>query len=145
MQNHYIRRLNELDFLAIAGLDAICFPESPWRADDFSSLTDVGGFGFVIGHAGIHMGFIFAQKTDKEVEILRIATIPAFRRHGYADKLILEVLKDLEKNTKVFLEVRAGNEHANKLYKKHGFEKIGHREKYYKDPVEDAHVFSKKK
>jgi ribosomal-protein-alanine N-acetyltransferase len=36
------------------------------------------------------------------------------------------------------LEVRAGNEAAQTLYRKFGFEVVGHRPRYYQDNHEDA-------
>ena len=144
MQNPYIRKINENDFLSICGLDAICFPHSPWQSDDFSALIDVGGFGFIVGHAGFPIGFIFAQTVENETEILRIATLPAFRRHGYADALLLALEKSFKKDHTIFLEVRQKNIHAHQLYIKHGFEKTGERKDYYSDPVDHAHLYSKK-
>ena len=40
------------------------------------------------------------------------------------------------------LEVRAGNEVAQQLYRRCGFEVIGRRRRYYKSPVEDALLMS---
>jgi ribosomal-protein-alanine N-acetyltransferase len=36
------------------------------------------------------------------------------------------------------LEVRAGNVAAQSLYRRFGFEVVGRRRQYYRDPVEDA-------
>ena len=36
------------------------------------------------------------------------------------------------------LEVREGNENAIMLYKKFGFETVGNRKNYYKNPTENA-------
>jgi ribosomal-protein-alanine N-acetyltransferase len=43
---------------------------------------------------------------------------------------------------RVYLEVRASNEPAIALYKRHGFTECGHRVRYYRDPVEDAILLS---
>ena len=42
--------------------------------------------------------------------------------------------------TKVFLEVRASNEAALRLYTRHGFADVGVRRGYYEQPKEDARV-----
>lgn len=145
MLKQFIRRITPNDFMAIVGLDAICFPEGPWRVEDFSSLSDVGGFGFIIEREGLPIGFLFAQKIIDEIEILRIAVLPTFRRHGYADALIMALEKTANPEDKIFLEVRQSNEHARMLYIKHGFEQISERENYYANPKENAHIYRKRR
>ncbi|MBN2675780.1 MAG: GNAT family N-acetyltransferase [Alphaproteobacteria bacterium] len=144
MQNPFLKKIHLDDLMILSGLDAVCFPQNPWKTEDFTSLTNVGGFGFVVGHDGFPIGFIFAQTVGDETEILRIATLPAFRRHGYADALLLALEKSVSKNHKIFLEVRAKNISAHNLYLKHGFEKIHERENYYQKPDDHAHVYVKK-
>jgi len=43
----------------------------------------------------------------------------------------------------VFLEVRASNLAARKLYERVGFIEAGSRPRYYRDPAEDAVVYRK--
>ena len=45
----------------------------------------------------------------------------------------------------VLLEVRAGNEAAQNMYKRFGFEEVGRRERYYKDNNEDAILMTLKR
>ncbi len=143
MQNRYVKKILPKDLLAIAGLDAICFPNGSWKVEDFSSMIDVGGFGYLVSNAGISIGFLFAQKINNEIEILRIATLPAFQRSGYADVLIIQLIASIKEKTKLFLEVRESNLHAKKLYEKHGFQEINKRDGYYKNPVESAIILAR--
>ncbi len=143
MLNRYVKKIFPRDLLAIAGLDAICFPNGNWKVEDFASIVDVGGFGYLVSSAGISIGFLFAQKINNEIEILRIATLPAFQRHGYADALIIQLLASIKEKTKLFLEVRESNLNAKKLYEKHGFLEINKRDGYYKNPVESAIVLAR--
>ena len=43
---------------------------------------------------------------------------------------------------RIFLEVRESNSPARNLYSAKGFKEIGIRKKYYRDPVEDAHIMA---
>ena len=58
---------------------------------------------------------------------------------GVADAL-LEAFLGFGREHLAFLtlEVRASNDKAVALYRKHGFEEVGRRRDYYQDPKEDA-------
>lgn len=75
-----------------------------------------------------------------EAHIGTIAVAPAFRRQGYGQLLLAAGLEQLanEGVQQVFLEVRAGNQSAQNLYRKFGFIVDGVRRRYYKDNGEDA-------
>ena len=75
-----------------------------------------------------------------EAEILRIAVDPDKRRRHIGSELLEEMLDygDNEGYISFFLEVRQSNAAARGLYEESGFELIGRRVDYYKDPVEDA-------
>lgn len=85
-------------------------------------------------------GFIVARHVADEIHINNMAIRPAFRRHGIAARLLQDVLDwGREKGAiQAVLEVRAGNSAAQRLYRAGGFEIVGRRRRYYKDPVEDA-------
>ncbi len=91
---------------------------------------------------------IFLHQRDAHedfVEILKIAVSKSFRKIGIAKKLIKEVeLFISNSNTsKIFLEVREGNEAAISLYKELGFKIDGIRKNYYKKYNENALLMSK--
>jgi len=75
-----------------------------------------------------------------EAHIATLATHHEFRRQGIAKQLLVTALKEafIEGAHSALLEVRAGNEPAQALYRKFGFEVVGRRERYYKDNNEDA-------
>ena len=85
-------------------------------------------------------GFIAARTVLDEAEVYNVAVSPAFRRRGVASGLLrslTELLRD-RNVTRVYLEVRARNEGAVKLYEKHGFMPAGLRKGYYEMPADDA-------
>lgn len=89
----------------------------------------------IVGYCGLY----FAAD---EGEITNVAVDPMWRKRGMADRILQSVLTDArEKNlSQIFLEVRASNTPAQKLYEKHGFEPQGIRKNFYREPKEDAIV-----
>lgn len=85
-------------------------------------------------------GFIVARHLADEIHINNVAIRPAFRRHGIAARLLQDVLSwgRGKGAIQAVLEVRAGNSSAQRLYRACGFEIVGRRRRYYKEPVEDA-------
>lgn len=68
-----------------------------------------------------------------EVEILNLAVATRCHRRGVATALLGAAGGRIQ-----FLDVRASNQPALAFYRRHGFQKCGHRRKYYSRPVEDA-------
>lgn len=91
---------------------------------------------------GIAVSYALGRVVAGEAELLRMGTLPQYRRKGYADKTLGKFLLELQKNSaqSCFLEVRSRNDAAVALYEKHGFSRVGIRKKYYGD--DDALVMS---
>ena len=88
-------------------------------------------------------GFVIARAVGVEWEIENIAIAGPARRHGLGTRLLGEFL-DLAKGRggeAVFLEVRESNHAARSVYEKWAFMESGRRQKYYKDPQEDAILY----
>ena len=101
-----------------------------WAA--YASEGKPGEVGTLVGYAG---GWV----VDGDVQILKVGTDPAWRRHGIARELLAHVAADARNlgAQTVSLEVRAGNEGAQALYKALGLTPVGTRPRYYSDR-EDA-------
>jgi ribosomal-protein-alanine N-acetyltransferase len=85
------------------------------------------------------VGFLVVrQVAQNEREILNLAVNPGERRQGVARKLLETELQRAK--TQWFLEVRASNSRAIKLYESAGFSEAGRRELYYRNPVESGIV-----
>ncbi len=85
-------------------------------------------------------GFIVARLLADELHVNNVAVRPAFRRHRIGSSLLektLQVARGHGANM-AHLEVRAGNEAAQRLYAVCGFRATGRRKAYYRAPVEDA-------
>lgn len=139
----HLRRATVADLAAIMRIERASF-SSPWSELSIrEELTGRPGSlflalelcGEVIGYAG---AWLFAG----EVHICTIAVAPEQRRRGFAELLMVCVLRyaiGLETNY-ALLEYRVSNHPAAGLYAKLGFEFIHIRKRYYQDNNEDAVV-----
>lgn len=76
------------------------------------------------------VAFLDYSKMYEKIEINYIFVIKEYRNQNIAYELIDYMIKN-NNFENITLEVNILNENAIKLYKKHGFEIIGIREKYY--------------
>lgn len=85
-------------------------------------------------------GFIAARLNADELHINNIAVNPAWRNRGLGHTLLDEAMRQGKRLGAKWavLEVRAGNEAAQRLYSAHGFSVLGRRPSYYAAPIEDA-------
>ena len=85
-------------------------------------------------------GFAFSRAVAGEEELLLIAVDPDHRNKGVGSLLLNRIKqRALSENIEaIFLEVRSENP-AEQLYRKHGFEKIGSRAKYYTGSDKSKH------
>lgn len=82
---------------------------------------------------GVDAGFAMARVAANEAELLLLACVPEVRRRGVGGALLRSVVNDAQDRaaTKVYLEVRRGNE-ALSLYRSTGFLQVGERRAYYR-------------
>ena len=90
------------------------------------------------------VGFIIFWLVKDEMHILNLAVTPSFRRRGIARKLVLAAIRHADRKGagRAFLEVRASNAAAQKLYSGLGFTGTSIRRDYYDSPMEDAVVMT---
>ena len=114
---------------------------SPWPVPYL--LADLGRSGatyFLAESADKIIGLLAISTVMDEIEITNIAILPDFQGQGIASRLLTE-LSAFE--GVIFLEVRASNIAAQKLYAKFGFETYHTRKNYYENPREDALLMRK--
>lgn len=92
------------------------------------------------------VGYICLEYLIDHFDLLAIAVLKEYRRKNIASLLLNEFFTTcLELNiSDIFLEVKASNLEAIKLYTKLGFEKISTRKNYYTDTNEDAYIYLKR-
>lgn len=71
----------------------------------------------------------------EDCELLTLAVAPSVRRRGYATSVLLELIDAARAagSKQMFLEVRAHDTGAQRLYAHFGFERLGVRKRYYSD------------
>lgn len=130
---------------AIAQLEQLCFSD-PWSENSVASelqnplslwLTAIEGESVV--------GYIGSQSVMGESDMMNVAVCPEVRRRGIAQSLIEALVQALQEkgNHCLTLEVRASNSAAIALYEKLGFQEVGRRRNYYRNPKEDALILRK--
>ena len=85
--------------------------------------------GLILGH------FLYQDQKSIEYEILHLAVLKKYRGKGVGFLLLSELekqLKTVEKCIKIYLEVRAENKFAIKLYQKLGYKSYNERKNYYR-------------
>jgi ribosomal-protein-alanine N-acetyltransferase len=82
------------------------------------------------------IGFIISRLAADEAEILSVAIDRAWRGRGLSRQLLQLHLGHLAGHgiRTVFLEVEENNLPAVKLYQRSGFQTVGRREQYYREP-----------
>ncbi len=90
------------------------------------------------------IGYICAYTVCRESDILTVAVTPTARRSGAGRALIKALLDALAGSSDaIFLEVRQSNAPARALYTAMGFCEVGIRRGYYRQPREDAVLYTK--
>jgi len=129
----------------VAALEAICFRD-PWSEKSVASeLTNPLSLWLVALDGERVAGYVGSQSVMGESDMMNVAVHPDYRRQGIAEKLCMALVEALKGrgNHSLTLEVRASNEPARKLYEKLGFNQVGLRKNYYRNPREDACILRK--
>lgn len=105
-----------------------------WTADNLAMHLENGGDIWVAIRDTEIVGYILGRRVLDEAEILNVVVAPAHRRQGYGQALIQAFLAYLRAAgaAEVFLDVRADNVAAQKLYQLAGFERIAVRPGFYR-------------
>jgi ribosomal-protein-alanine N-acetyltransferase len=140
--NVLIRKMTAEDVPAVAELDRMSF-SLPWpeRSFVFEVTSNPAARCLVAqDEQGRIVGMLVLWLIVDEAHIATIASHPDFRMRGIGARILTEALRvaRAEGAQRALLEVRAGNEAAQAMYRKFGFEVAGRRPHYYKDNGEDA-------
>ena len=130
---------------AVAALEAVCFSD-PWSEKSIAyELTNPLSLWLVAEVDGVVAGYIGSQTVPPESDVMNVAVHPDYRRQGIARQLVTELIHALtEKGMKsLTLEVRQSNAPAIALYAQLGFQQVGLRPNYYRNPKENALIMRK--
>ena len=134
------------DARALAEAELVCFSD-PWPPQFFvAEILADGRFNRLLVDAGGTMAaYLFCAWQYLDLHVLKVATLPQFRRTGLARRLMalaedhaVEVAGE-----SLTLEVRQSNSDAIAMYLSLEYEQVGVRTAYYQDG-EDAVVMTKR-
>ena len=137
MENHHV--------MQVAALEKQCFSD-PWSENSVASeLNNPLSLWLVAVDDGNVAGYVGSQTVIDETDMMNIAVDERYRRQGVAQMLVDALVERLKKMDSrcLTLEVRISNVPAIALYEKLGFEQVGKRPNYYRNPKEDALILRK--
>jgi len=129
----------------IALLETLCFHD-PWSENSIASELNNSLSLWLVALDGERVvGYVGSQTVLGWTDMMNVAVHPDWRRKGIGEQLIVSLEEALRKreSTCLTLEVRASNEPAKALYQKLGFQEVGRRKNYYRNPKEDALIMRK--
>ena len=137
--------MNSKDAKNTARLEKICF-SSPWSAKALTASAQNGTTFFIAELNGEFAGYVGIDTVLDEGYITNIAVLPQFQKKGVAKALLFHTEKFAKNNGLAFisLEVRPSNAPALSLYESFGFLQEGRRKNFYKNPIEDALILTKR-
>ncbi len=140
-----IRKMTQFDLQPVMVLETEAY-EFPWTEGIMADCLKVGYHCFVYEVNCEVRGYIIYSTVLDEVHLLNICIAPHYQGKAYGFSLLNWLIKySREKGGKtLYLEVRASNHAAIRLYENMGFNELGIRPDYYpaKKGKEDAQLFA---
>lgn len=124
-------------------IEKICFEKDAWSRDMLlSSIRQPSTRIWTVEdiQSSKILAYAVLYLAGDEGDIANIAVLPPYRRTGIGSLLLDTMLQQAKSEgiCSVYLEVRQSNTPAILLYLSKGFEEIGKRKNYYRNPREDA-------
>ncbi len=123
--------------------------EHPWTRGNFVDSLRAGYHARVLLAEGAVLGYYVAMKGVDEVHLLNLTVSPEHQGQGWG-RLMLDALALWARGESaqwLWLEVRASNARAQRIYERQGYRRVGDRKHYYPAALgrrEDAVVMSLK-
>lgn len=132
----------------VVALECLVY-EHPWTRGNFIDSLRSGYHARLLQAGQTVLGYYVAMKGVDEVHLLNLTVAPEFQRQGWARLMLgaLAIWARGEGAQWLWLEVRASNERAQRLYEQCGYRRVGERRHYYPASAgkrEDAIVMSLK-
>ena len=137
--------MDECHVRQVAELEKLCFSD-PWSENSIASeLNNKLSLWLVAVERDTVVGYVGSQTVIGETDMMNIAVHPDYRKQGIGSELIRRLIGELDAkgSHSLMLEVRASNKPAISVYRNMGFEEVGRRRNYYRNPREDALILRK--
>ncbi len=133
-----LRPMVDSDVEQVVPIEAELFAgDPPWTADEFrtelAGVPETRWYVVAEDESGEPAGYGGLRVVDGTADIQTIAVAPAHQRHGLGTTLLGALVDEARRRraTEVLLDVRADNEPALALYRRHGFDRIARRRGYF--------------
>ncbi len=140
-----LEQMTDAHVAQVAQLEKLCFSD-PWSEKSVASeLKNPLSLWLVAVDGTTVAGYIGSQSVCDEADMMNVAVHPDYRRQGIARELVKGLVTALvSKGVKsLALEVRQSNVPAIALYEQLGFQQVGLRPNYYRNPKENALILRK--
>lgn len=141
-----IVKMNQEHVAWVAQIEQECFGSEAWSLRSVEGELHNPLSLWLVAMEGERVaGYVGSQTVCDETDVMNVAVTGSCRRQGVAEKLILTLTELLKAGGSrcLTLEVRSSNTPAIALYQKLGFQQIGLRKNYYRNPKEDALILRK--
>lgn len=145
MNNITIVPMEQKHIPKLVELEQCCFSQ-PWNEQNLSEELENHTAHFIVAEcSGEVVGYMGIFTVCESCYVSNIAVFPAYRRQGIASLLIENACGIAAENDaeSISLEVRPSNSGAIALYQKKGFEEVGLRRNFYRNPTEDGLILTK--
>jgi ribosomal-protein-alanine N-acetyltransferase len=134
-----LRRASLRELPKLLAIDAACFA-APWTEQAWRIELDASDRSFVWVAGEPALALACATIVLDTCELRRIAVTPSARGRGLGRDLLFHVIAHARAANcdRVELEVAAHNFAALRRYREAGFQEVGRRPRYYRDPPDDA-------
>ena len=129
---------------AVAALEDVCF-STPWSAQGLAEELENPQAHVLTALVGETVaGYIGVQEISGDAYVTNVAVLPEYRRQGIGRALLCAAIDGARRRGCAFLtlEVRPSNADAIRLYVSLGFSLMGRRKGFYRDPAEDALIYT---
>jgi len=127
-------------------MDSLCF-SAAWSEQDYREMQEQPTFSnwLLQVPTAAQVGMLSFQSVPPELQILRLAILPDWRKQGLAQFMLeqLEIVAKSANLESLWLEVNSANKAATALYYKQGYQDKGIRKNYFKNPLGDALLLKK--
>jgi ribosomal-protein-alanine N-acetyltransferase len=140
-----VRELTLGDLPGVLELENLLFTDDAWSEHAYrEELADPGGTRhYVLAEDdGVLAGWAGLAASGGQGDVLTIGVRPELQGRGVGSTLLTALLEEAAVRGcgEVFLDVRADNDRARRLYERFGFTAVGVRKRYYQPSGVDAIV-----
>ncbi|MFB9836948.1 ribosomal protein S18-alanine N-acetyltransferase [Actinoallomurus acaciae] len=140
-----VRDLTLDDLPAVLELEHLLFTDEAWSEETYrGELVDRSGTRryVAVEDDGVLAGWAGLSAVAGQGDVLTIGVRPELQGRGIGSALLTALLEEAAVRgcAEIFLDVRADNDRARRLYERFGFTAVGVRKRYYQPSGVDAIV-----